>query len=380
MTTYLEPGATIGIIGAGQLGKMLAQSAQKYGYQVATYDPNPSSCAFAVSNWHQVGSFDDEAALIKFSQQVDVLTYEFENINAAILAKLDREAHLPQGTFLLLKSQDRILEKSWLNEIGVPTANFWPVNHWNELEEALEISGFPAILKTTRFGYDGKGQIKMTSIDQLYEERETIEAMLVSGCVLEEFCFFQSEVSVIVARDQSGTVLTFPLSQNVHQEGILFTSTAPAEVSLKVEQAIKQYADQIAAQGQLIGVMGVEFFLMADGRVIVNELAPRPHNSGHYTMEACNLSQFDQHILAVVGRPLSAIHHLQPALMINLLGQDLSLVPFIHQQYPDVSLHLYQKGEAKTNRKMGHITCLIDKQLAHEPLLKQIQAIRSRKY
>lgn len=363
MIKPLAPQSTIGIIGAGQLGKMLAQSAQKFGYQVATYDPNPESCAFAVSNWHQVGSFDDEVALLDFCKKVDVLTYEFENINGELLKKIESTVSLPQGTSLLLHSQNRLKEKSWLNSIHIKTAPYWDIHSLEDLTAALLESGYPAVLKTNRFGYDGKGQMVIKSTSDLADSN--LLSLVNQHCVLEGFCDFITEASIMVARDQYGRIETFPISENNHQDGILFTSQAPANFSKEVTDVITQSAHQIAEKAQLVGVLGIEFFVLNNQEVVVNELAPRPHNSGHYSIEGCNVSQFDQHILAVSGRPLAAVSSLADAYMINLLGQDLDLIPSIWHDYPEAHVHLYQKGEAKHNRKMGHIT-LLNESVAHK--------------
>lgn len=373
MMMPLQPDATIGIIGAGQLGKMLAQSAQKMGYRIATYDPNPKACAFPVSNWHQVGSFDDEKSLIDFSKKVDVVTYEFENINAQILKTLHSEVNLPQGTDLLLTSQDRVLEKKWLNEMSVATAPFWEIRSFEDLEAALIESGFPAILKTTRFGYDGKGQIVIYNQEQLSDDRDSLAQMLQSACILEGYCAFDKEVSVMVARDQYGTIETFPISRNIHRKGILFSSQVPAELSSTAEEKIQKIAKKIAKKANLIGVLGIEFFLLSKDEVVVNEVAPRPHNSGHYTIEACNVSQFDQHILAVSGHKLSPIKLLKPALMFNILGQDVKHVSHIWEKYPEAVVHLYQKGEAKKNRKMGHLTIVDNYFEKYDSLRKNLE-------
>lgn len=358
MTKTLLPTATIGIIGAGQLGKMLAQSAQKMGYRVAMFDPNPTSCGFAVADWHTVADFNDETALLDFARKVDVLTYEFENINADLLGKLHAETHLPQGTKLLLTSQDRIKEKTWLRSLNVPTVDFAEVQAVADVENFAKLHGYPLILKIARFGYDGKGQLKIDNADELAVQQQDVEALLQQPCIAEAFCPFEREVSVMVARDQFGNVDFFPVSQNEHCKGILFTSTAPAALSAEQVANVQDYARNIAENGELVGVCGIEFFVRQDGGLVVNELAPRPHNSGHYTLEACNCSQYDQHILAVSGRKLLPIYQHRPALMVNLLGQHIADLPDLFNRFPQAMFHLYNKGEAKRQRKMGHFTLL----------------------
>lgn len=358
MTKVLEFGSTIGILGAGQLGKMLAQSAQKMGYKVAMFDPNPTSCGFAVSHSHTVASFDDRQALLDFARSVDVLTYEFENINGELLKELEQETYLPQGTKLLLNSQHRRDEKNWLQSIGVPTVDFALVDNLLELKNSIVSIGLPAILKTTRFGYDGKGQMKLTTDIDLSEENTDLMEMLANECILEAFCEFEREVSVIVSRDLRENVVVFPVSQNLHISGILCAGLAPIEVSDNLQSKINEAANAIAISGKLVGVCGIEFFVTKDEDVIVNEIAPRPHNTGHYTIESCNVSQFDQHIIAITGHQLMAIQYQQPSLMINVLGQHMPAVVNLHEDFPNATYHIYDKGEAKQQRKMGHITFL----------------------
>lgn len=357
MTKVIQPGAMIGIIGAGQLGKMLAQSAQKMGYKVAMYDPNPTSCGFAVAHSTTVADFTDREALLKFVQSVDVVTYEFENIDGDLLKELESESYLPQGTNLLLNSQDRIKEKNWLNQQGIPTTDFAEVNSWTDLTEAIKTINLPAIIKTTRFGYDGKGQVFLTDKSDLEAKQSDIEALLKEQTlILETFCDFKYEVSVIVSQDLYGNIEIFPISQNQHINGVLYSSIVGANYSEDLTDQIYDIAEKIAKAGKLIGVCGIEFFITEDEEVFVNEIAPRPHNTGHYTIEATNVSQFDQHILGITGRSLINIRLFEPGLMINILGQHLPYVEKVSQQYPEAIYHIYDKGEAKKQRKMGHFT------------------------
>ncbi|WP_241152362.1 5-(carboxyamino)imidazole ribonucleotide synthase [Vaginisenegalia massiliensis] len=355
----LLPGASIGIIGAGQLGKMLAQSAQKMGYRVVTFDPNPQACAFSVSHDHVCASFDDRQALLDFAGQVDVVTYEFENINGPLLAELADKAYLPQGTQLLLTAQHRIKEKEWLASIGAPVVDFRLVSDFTQLEEAVASLGLPAILKTTRLGYDGKGQMKLQSQTDLLEKRAELDELLQAECILEAFSPFDYEVSVMVARDVYGNCECFPVSQNQHEAGVLACGLAPAPIAGEMAQKAQEVAKMIAQASQLIGVLGIEFFVEGD-RIVVNELAPRPHNTGHYTMEACNVSQYDQHILAITGRPLVPVKLLSPSLMVNIMGQHMPQLATTMDQFPQAVFHLYNKGQAKFQRKMGHFTILAD--------------------
>lgn len=352
MSKVLKFGDTIGIIGAGQLGKMLGQSAQKMGYQVAMYDPNETSCGFGVCNNYKISKFDDEKSLLEFVSLVDVVTYEFENIDANILDKVAKNSNFPQGVKLLLVSQDRFDEKTWLNSQGIKTANFKSIAKFEDLID----SNFPAILKTNRFGYDGKGQIRINSADELETKKEKITNLLKSECILEEFCDFEYEISVMVARDLYGNIEIFPVSKNLHKNGILFTSLVGFKISDKIIKEVRKIATTIAENGSLVGVCGVELFVTKDEKVIANEIAPRPHNSGHYSMEACNFSQFDEHILAVSGQKLTKVKLKENALMINILGNHMELIPEFRQIYPSGMIHIYGKQESRPHRKMGHIT------------------------
>lgn len=357
MVKYLHAGATIGIIGAGQLGKMLAQSAQKMGYKVAMYDPNPTSCGFNVAHSKTVADFDDRETLLNFVESVDVVTYEFENINGELLQELESASYLPQGTELLLNSQNRIKEKSWLNQIGIPTTDFLEIKSYSELEQATEKITLPAILKTTRFGYDGKGQILLKNKEDLSQKRDKIETLLSQqSLILEAFCDFEFEASVIVARDLYDNVKVFPISRNQHIHGVLFSSIVGDTYSSELSDKVVKVAERIAHLGHLVGVCGIEFFITEAGDILVNEIAPRPHNSGHYSIEGSNVSQFDQHILAITGRSLVNIRLMEPSLMINILGQHMPLVDDISKEFSDAIYHIYDKGEAKNQRKMGHFT------------------------
>lgn len=371
MTKPLALGARIGIIGAGQLGKMMVQAAQKMGYRVYVYDPNPTSCAFEVANGYTIGSFDDKDALLDFVATVDVVTYEFENINALLLRELANKCHLPQGTELLLTTQDRLQEKSWLQSLGVGTVDFQAIDTFDQLAPALEVLGYPAILKTTRFGYDGKGQQVLRDFTDLETHRDTLEAMLEASCVLEAFCDFTEEVSVMVARDLYGTIEVFPISHNVHLGGILYQSRVGQVGTTQVMERIHHVARTIAHEGHLVGVCGIEFFLTEEGDVLVNELAPRPHNSGHYSMEACNVSQYDQHILAITGRHLQPVRLLSPVVMLNILGQHMTDLTDRMERTPDAMYHLYGKGEARHGRKMGHFTFVRSNEEAIDELLAE---------
>lgn len=355
----LLPGQSIGILGAGQLGKMLAQSAQKMGYRVHMLDEK-EACGFAVSHQSVISDFSNKEAVVEFGRQCDVLTYEFENIDGDILSELEQQINLPQGADFLLTTQHRQYEKDWLAQLEVPTVDYEVVRSVDTLAQALKVVQWQAVVKTVRFGYDGKGQVLIQSEADFHKQLDKLKSLLEQQpLIVEGFCEFAYEVSVIVARDQWGTIELFPPTINEHRQGILAASyTCDWSEQSEVFAQLRDYSNRIAGAAELVGVCGIEFFVLDSGDVLVNELAPRPHNTGHLTIESCNVSQFDQHILAITGRRLVPIHPLSSAVSVNILGQHIEQLPELIEQTPDALIHLYDKREAKTGRKMGHITQL----------------------
>ncbi|MGX7108398.1 5-(carboxyamino)imidazole ribonucleotide synthase [Facklamia miroungae] len=369
MNKYIKPGSTIGIIGGGQLGKMLAQSAKQMGYRVGVFDPGEDCSASQVADFHAQAAFDDQESLAKFANKVDVLTFEFENISLASLKEIvDDGAYLPQGTEILRLTQDRLTEKEFLRKSGIPVGDFSPVNNEEELIAGIKQIQYPAVLKTRRFGYDGKGQVLLKSEADLVEAKDLLHS---APCILEAFVPFKMELSHMVVRNAQGQISIFPLAENIHHHHILHQSIVPARVSKTVASEAYQVAENIAKRLDLVGIVGIEMFL-ADEGILVNELAPRPHNSGHYTIEACQYSQFDLHIRSICGMTLPQNELLSPVVMTNVLGQDQNQVIEEWPNHPDWHLHLYNKGEARQNRKMGHITQMAD---SHDPILKEFDQV-----
>lgn len=357
----LLPPATVGILGAGQLGKMLCHSAQKMGYQVHVYDTK-EACAFGTAHQGHLGDFNDEEKVLAFSDQVDTLTYEFENINANLLEQLESKPHFIQGTNLLTISKNRLREKEWLQSIGAQVVEFKPIEKTSDLVQIGHDLSYPFIIKTTELGYDGKGQVKIDAADDLKEKSEEIESIVSQGAIAEAYCPFDYEVSVIVGRNAMGEIECFPPTINIHRAGILCASYTANKLSGNLLKDIQSIASKIAKESNMIGVCGVEFFVTQSQEVIVNEIAPRPHNSGHYTIEGCNLSQFDQHILAITNRELIEPRLNKPTLSINILGQHMKLIEELSKELPQAIIHIYDKGEPKQQRKMGHFTLTFETQ------------------
>ncbi|QDH17884.1 5-(carboxyamino)imidazole ribonucleotide synthase [Swingsia samuiensis] len=347
------PGSTIGIIGGGQLGRMSAMAAAKLGYRVHILNPAPSSPAIEVSASVTVGSFDDEAALEEFASLCDVITFEFENISAQGLELLERLKPVRPAGQVLKISQDRILEKQSLEGIGVSVAPWKQVSSSHNLLALEEDIGFPLILKTTRFGYDGKGQFRVNNAEELRALTD-----LPYPLIAEKKIDFQRELSVMVVRGVDGTVRCFDAVENRHRDGILDITLAPAPVTPEIAQRAQDIATKIATRFDLVGILGVEFFQDAKGDLLVNEIAPRPHNSGHWTMDACLIDQFEMHIRAVTGIFLPTARRHSDAIMHNLIGpKDMEKVPSLLKK-EGVSVHLYGKKEARPRRKMGHVNTI----------------------
>lgn len=355
LSEYIRPGATIGIVGGGQLGQMLGSAAVSMGFTVVVLDPTPDCPAARVASRQIVADYDDEAALAELAASSDVLTYEFENVSAAALRNVSALTEVPQGVGALQICQDRLAEKAFLGSAGVPIAEYRPVPSPAELGTAVEEVGYPCVLKTTRGGYDGKGQVVLRAESDL----EAATALAGSAeCVLEAWVPFQMEISVIVAGNPQGQYVCFPVGENIHRHNILHQTIVPARVSEQVADRALVLAEKIARQIGLVGVMGIEMFVGADGELFINELAPRPHNSGHYTIEACDYSQFEAHIRGVCGWPLRAPRLLSPVVMANVLGEHLDATLAAIPAWPDGAFHLYGKSGSKTGRKMGHVTVL----------------------
>lgn len=330
-------------------------AAARLGYRVHILHTTPTSPAIEVSASATVGSYDDPAALEAFARRCDVITFEFENISADGLALLERHRPVRPSGALLKISQDRVLEKTRLAEAGIALAP-WRAIHTPQDLHTLRDFAFPLILKTTRFGYDGKGQFRVDDAESLAALKD-----LPYPLVAEQRIDFAREVSVMVARGLDGTVRCFDTVENRHRDGILDRTLAPAPIPPDVARSAQTMAMRIAEEFDLIGVMGVEMFHAADGTLLVNEIAPRPHNSGHWTMNACLVDQFEMHIRAVTGLPLPPATRHSDAVMQNLIGpEDMARLPALFTT-PGVSVHLYGKHEARPGRKMGHINTLFSK-------------------
>ena len=349
MTDPLAPGATIGILGGGQLGRMLSVAASRLGFKTCIFEPAGDCPASHVANFHLQADYDDTDALIRFAESCDVVTFEFENIPTAALDAIEalRPIHPPRRA--LATSQDRLTEKTFLQSLGLTVAPFADVTDEDTLDAAIAAIGTPAILKTRRMGYDGKGQAR---IMDAADAAGALAAMNGQAAVLEGFVDFTHEVSVIAARGQNGAVACFDPGQNVHRDGILHTTTVPATLTPGQRTDAILIAARILNALDYVGVLGVELFVTR-GALIVNEIAPRVHNSGHWTQNGCAIDQFEQHIRAVAGWPLGDGSRHSNVVMENLIGADMDRVPQIAKT--SASLHLYGKPEARPGRKMGHV-------------------------
>ena len=346
----LPTGSTIGIIGGGQLGRMLSVAASRLGFKSHIFEPGANPPAAQVADAVTTAGYDDAAALKAFAESVDVITYEFENIPTEALDIVEAIRPVRPCREALRVSQDRLVEKAFLTDLGLKTAPFAAVDDAEDLAEAIAAIGLPAILKTRRFGYDGKGQARIMTAD---DAEHALADMAGAPSILEGFVDFSHEVSVIAARGVDGEVACFDPGENVHKDGILSTTTVPARLTASQRTDAVLLAAQILNRLKYVGVMGVELFVTPKG-LIVNEIAPRVHNSGHWTQNGCAVDQFEQHIRAVTGWPLGDGGRHSAVVMENLIGDDMDRVPEIAKE-PNAALHLYGKAEVKAGRKMGHV-------------------------
>lgn len=351
MAAALSPNSIIGIVGSGQLGRMTALAAARLGYRCHIFGPEENSPAAQVSSRETVAAYDDEAALVEFAKSVDVITYEFENIPLPTVKAMDAITSVRPGPKALEVSQHRLVEKTHALNCDVETTEFAGVDDLDGLCNAVADIGTNAILKTSRFGYDGKGQIRITADMDLGDAWQQIGQ---TESILEKIVPFEKEISVIVARSISGETRSYPPVENVHVNHILDTTTAPADISEQTRDMALSMAERLAASLDLVGLLAVEFFVKADGKVLMNEIAPRPHNSGHWSQDGCATDQFEQLVRAITGLPLGAVDILHPTVMKNLIGDEVNEWPELIKE-PGANLHLYGKAEIRPGRKMGHV-------------------------
>jgi 5-(carboxyamino)imidazole ribonucleotide synthase len=358
LTAPILPGSTIGVLGSGQLGRMFAIAARRMGYRVHTFSPETDTPTGQVADVEVTASYDDLEAVGDFTRYVDVVTFEFENIPVTTVNAVAEHVWVRPSGAVLHTTQHRLREKTFLARGGFPVTPFRPVSSLTDLEAGLHDLGLPAILKTAGFGYDGKGQSKVTSLS---EAEAALQALQGQEAILEAFVDFACEVSVVAARGLDGAFAHYGVIENAHRHHILDVSIAPAGVSSKIAKEAVEVTHSLLEALEVVGVLCVEFFLTRDGKLLVNEVAPRPHNSGHLTFDACVTSQFEQQLRAVCGLPLGSTEQYRPAAMANLLGD---LWQYREPNwaaacaFPEVKLHLYGKLTPRPGRKMGHLTAL----------------------
>ena len=375
---HILPNAMLGIIGGGQLGRMFTMAARAMGYRVTVLEPDPDSPAGALADVHLCAAYDDAAALDQLASTCAAVTTEFENVPAQCLSRLARDIKVAPTAAAVSIAQDRIEEKAYIRQAGLATAPYLPVRQTEDLDQPLD-AYLPGILKLARLGYDGKGQIRVSSAE---EARSAFRTLGEKPCVLEQRLDLKTEVSVIVARSGPGEVITFPVAENQHEAGILDISIVPARVAAGVAETAREMALRLADALDYVGVLAVEFFVLRDDRLVINEIAPRPHNSGHYTLDATLTSQFEQQVRTLCGLPPGDTRLLSPVVMVNLLGDiwrdDAPAWDKLLSQR-NVVLHLYGKKSARIGRKMGHFNVLgdnVDNTLSQAMALKNLLTAR----
>ena len=352
------PDATLGMLGGGQLGRMFTIAARTMGYRVTVLDPDPLSPAGQLADTHLCADYQDPWALTQMAQSCAAITTEFENVPAATLRYLAAHCPVKPGAETVEIAQNRGAEKNWLHQHGFATAPFAVIAAASDIDAACTTTGFPAVLKVSRFGYDGKGQVRVANNAQVHAAFADMGGEI---CVLEKMLDLECELSVVLGRNASGAIAAYPVAENIHEAGILAISIVPARIVGPLAQLARDSALAIADQLDYCGVMAVEFFVIKGGQLVVNEIAPRPHNSGHYTLDACLSSQFEMQVRTLCNLPLGAITQHTPAVMVNLLGDiwgDSQPNWAALLQFPQTKLHLYGKQSARPGRKMGHYTCL----------------------
>ena len=358
MKQVIDPGSVIGVLGSGQLGRMFAVAARQMGYQVHVFSPDYDTPAGQVADLEIQSDYQDLDRVARFASSVDVVTFEFENIPVSTIETACQHVLVHPAGKVLYTTRNRLREKEFLRGIGLPVTPFAPVRSLADVEQAVEVTGLPAVLKTASWGYDGKGQSRVSTVEEVRRAWQALESQ---EAVLERLVEFAAEISVVAVRSSNGECACYEPIRNVHRHHILDISSSPAELPLQTEAAAMDMAHAVMVGLDVIGVLCVEFFLTQDGSLLINELAPRPHNSGHLTVDAHVTSQFEQQVRAVCGFPPGSTARLQPAAMVNLMGDLWS-----HRRpawsrvldFPDVKLHLYGKRTARSGRKMGHLTAL----------------------
>lgn len=354
MSDALPPGSSIGILGGGQLGRMMARAAARLGLKCHIYCPEPASPAFEIADRHTIAAYDDRTALAAFADSVDAITYEFENVPAATAALLAEHKPLFPDARALATAQDRIAEKTFIRDAGIPVAAFAGIDSLADLDAAIAVTGLPAVLKTRRFGYDGKGQAKVGTREEL---AAAVAKFGGTDLILEELVPFALEVSAIVVRSRSGECSAYDIGENLHANHILSETRVPARIKPETAAAAAELGRKIANSLGYVGILGVEIFVVRNGsgeQLLVNEIAPRVHNSGHWTEDGAVTSQFENHMRAVAGWPIGSLQRIGDTVMRNLIGAEadewLSIV-----SDPAARLHLYGKAESRPGRKMGHV-------------------------
>jgi len=353
----------IGVLGGGQLGAMFAMAARRLGYRIAVWDPDADAPALKLADLPLHAPFDDAPALETFARSVSAATYEWENVPSSVTGALERRVPVRPSPFILKTLQNRLEQKTFLSSRGLPVAPFRPIRASGELAAAAEAVGFPCLCKVATTGYDGKGQWRLEGPKDLGPVQQEMTKGGATLWVLEQFLTFDKELSVLVVRGADGERRIYPTVDNLHEAGILKVTKVPAQIAADIAERAAALAAAVVDALDGVGLLCIELFLMPDGRLFINEVAPRPHNSGHYTLDACSISQFEQQVRAVCGLPLGEVRLLCPAVMVNLIGEDFSRVSAgaglqTLLKMPGAKLHVYGKKSVRPGRKMGHVTFL----------------------